>query len=627
MIGAPNVCLPEAEMPFSVPCARIPALLCWALAILCPVPALAVPVELPVSLDYAVVSDALGRQVFQGPDGSAELFRDSQDCNQLTLSDPRIEGTDHGQLRVITRVLARVGTPLAGRCILPFTWNGSIETFKEVVVAPLGGRVTFRVIDSNILSGDDEKRKMSGVVWNWIKAQVHPRLGGVTIDFGPALADLRTLLYEALPPGQVERGAIADSLQLQSARAELESMKVTFALDAPLPPTDWAPVSTAVLTEEELASWDAAWQSWDAFATWLIKDLATPAAPELRDALAEILLEARHELRDALAADVRDEDPVRSLFLSTWERLAPLLRDSDLNLPGARNVGLATFISAGNALQALDTAAPHLGLTLDSESLRRMARMLAPAVTEEELGYTTRVDPELRQLLGLEPELAIDSMEDTSASAPFAWLISPAWAAAVSPQLVKLLTNWIPAPNDLDRYLRTMEQLLDESIAAERKRGKVTDEYFDLYENLVRATAWQESCWRQFVENNGVIKPIQSSAGSVGLMQINQHVWRNIYDLEALQNNVGYNARAGNEIIAHYLVDYAIKRKEHEVRGNIHDLARATYGVYNGGPRHLNRYRREDTNAYLRGIDAAFWSKYQAIRKQGANAVRQCYGG
>jgi len=347
----------------------------------------------------------------------------------------------------------------------------------------------------------------------------------------------------------------------------------------------------------------------------------------LRATLTEVLLEARHELRDALAAEEREEDPVRSLFLSTWARLAPLLRSTDLNLPGARSLELATFISAANALQALDTAAPHLGLTLDSNTLRRMARMLVPAVTEQELAYSSQVDPQLRQLLGLEPELALEPLEDTDAAGPFAWLIAPAWAAAVSPSLVKLLTHWIPAQNDLDRYLRTMEQLLDESIAAERKRGKVSDDYFDLYEDMVRATAWQESCWRQFVKSNGEIKPIQSSAGSVGLMQINQHVWRNIYDLDALRDNVGYNARAGNEILAHYLVDYAIKRGEHEVRGDIHDLARATYGVYNGGPRHLTRYRRDDTNAYLRGIDAAFWDKYEALRERGTEAVKGCYGG
>jgi len=605
----------------------IAAPLCWMLTMLLPLPALALPIELPVSLDYAVVSDALSRQVFQGSEQQAELFRDNLGCNYLTLSDPQVAGTEDGLLRLTTRVRARVGAPVGGRCLLPFAWNGSIETFKEAVVEPNSGRVSFRIKDSNILSGDAGQRQMPGMAWNWIKDQVHPRLGAVTIDFGPAITDLRALLQDALPAGDIDPGLIASSLNLQSARALPEVITVTFALETPAPPPDWVPLPQDPLTAEELATWDAAWQSWDAFATWLVKDLATPAEPELRATLTEILLEARHELRDALAAEEREDDPVRSLFLSTWARLAPLLRSADLNLPGARSLELATFISAANALQALDAAAPHLGLTLDSNTLRRMARMLVPAVTEQELAYDAKVDPQLRQLLGLEPELAVELPEDTDAAGPFAWLIAPARAAAVNPSLVKLLTHWIPSPNDLDRYLRTMEQLLDESIAAERRRGKVSDDYFDLYEDMVRATAWQESCWRQFVKSNGEIKPIQSSAGSVGLMQINQHVWRNIYDLDALRDNVGYNARAGNEILAHYLVDYAIKRGEHEVRGDIHDLARATYGVYNGGPRHLTRYRRDDTNAYLRGIDAAFWDKYEALRERGTEAVRGCYGG
>ncbi|MEQ9394873.1 lytic transglycosylase domain-containing protein [Haliea sp.] len=606
-------------------CIAVP--LYTALTALSPPATLAAPVELPVKLDYALVSETLSRQIFHGPGGQAELLRDHRGCNQLTLSEPKVSGTDTGLLRLTTRVSARVGTPVGGRCLLPFAWNGRIETFKEALVAPGSGRVTFRVTDSNILSADAEQRKMSGVVWSWIKDQVHPRLGTVTLDFGPAVTDLRALLRDALAAGPTDPGLVADSLNLQSARAGADALIVTFSLDAPAPPSDWESAVETTLTTEELAAWDAAWQSWDAFATWLVKDLATPAEPELRAALAEILLEARHELRDALATDAREEDPVRHLFLSTWARLAPLLQSTELNLPSARGVELATFISAANALQALDSAAPHLGLSLDSNTLRRMARMLVPTVTDDELAYNDRVDPQLRQLLGLAPELEPETLEATAAAGPFAWLMAPAHAAAVSPSLVKLLTDWIPAPNDLDRYLRTMEQLLDESIAVERKRGKVPDAYFDLYHDLVRATAWQESCWRQFVKNNGEIRPIQSSAGSVGLMQINQHVWRNLYDLEALQNNVGYNARAGNEILAHYLVDYAIKRKEHEARGDIHDLARATYGAYNGGPRHLTRYRRDDTNAYLNGIDEAFQDKYVAIRQQGTEAVRQCYGG
>jgi soluble lytic murein transglycosylase-like protein len=163
-------------------------------------------------------------------------------------------------------------------------------------------------------------------------------------------------------------------------------------------------------------------------------------------------------------------------------------------------------------------------------------------------------------------------------------------------------------------------------LSQEAKRGKVPKSVQSIYDSLYRATAWQESCWRQFVERRGELQPIRSSAGSIGMMQVNQHVWRGIYDVAKLSNDIAYNARAGNEILVHYLVDYAIKKKEHEITGSDDNLARATYAVYNGGPRHLSRYRMPETKKSLRAIDEAFWRKYERIKQHGANAVRQCYG-
>ncbi len=603
------------------------ALFAAVLAMLCAPPAPAADIELPLELDLAIVEEALTAQLFTGADTKAELFHDSQSCNALTLSEPRVEGTASGQLRVTSRIEARIGLLLGGRCRLPVAWNGLIETFEDVRVTPGSDRVSFRVTDSNMLSSEDGSRKLPGMIWDWIKGQVHPRLSAITLDFGPALTELRSLIHDALPAELAERSAVASSLQLQGARANPESITVLLSMQAPSIPTVAARAGdTAPLSSAELAAWDDTWQAWDAFATWLIKDLAAPADPELRTELIALLMEARYELRQALAGERTGTDPVRSLFLSTWTRLAPLLRENALAIPGGRSLELAAFLSAGNALQALDNAAPQLGLALDSQTLRRLARLLAPSVSDDELAYSTAVDPELRTLLGLPAQLESEPLEGTTASGPFAWLIRPAHASSVSKSLVQLLTGWVPATADLDRYLLAMEQLLDESIAAERARGTVPSEFFPLYQDLVRATAWQESCWRQFVEEGGKVTPIRSSAGSVGLMQINQHVWRNIYDLEALQSNVGYNARAGSEILSHYLVDYAIKRGEHTVNDNIDDLARATYGVYNGGPRHLTRYRQGSRSAYLRGVDAAFWEKYQAIRSTGAAAVKQCYG-
>ena len=579
-------------------------------------------VALPFTLDYGVINQALTQQLFTAADGSAEVFSDGLDCNVLTLADPWVEGTVEGQLRVTTRVTARGGTPLGGRCLLPFQWTGVIETLEEAYVPPGTATVAFRIVDSRILTADQQNRSVPGVVWDWLKRYIHPQLGAVTLNLSPAVIQLQSLLREALPASAIERDAVADSLALKAVATHPEGIDLVFGLHAPAPPAGWAPPPQPPLTAAELAHWDAAWQAWDGFATWLILGLAAPADASLRNELADVLLEARHDLRDALANDRHDADPVRDLFLNTWSRLAPLLRDNAAHLPGAEAIQFATFISAANALEALDRAAPHLGIELDRDTLRSLARTLAPAVTDEDLEYNTDVDPRLRELLGLDPDLG----EAPETPLPFVWVIPRAEAATVDPSLVKALTGWVPAVTEIDDYLATMDRLIDESLRIEREAGKVPVAFLPIYEDMVRATAWQETCWRQFIARNGKVQPIQSSAGSVGLMQINKHVWRGIYDLDALHGNVAYNARAGNEILRHYLVDYAIKRKEHEISGNRHNLARATYAVYNGGPRHLTRYRNPETSKYLKGIDAAFWNKYQAIRKEGRDAVKQCYG-
>ena len=54
---------------------------------------------------------------------------------------------------------------------------------------------------------------------------------------------------------------------------------------------------------------------------------------------------------------------------------------------------------------------------------------------------------------------------------------------------------------------------------------------------------------------------------------------------------------AGSEILIHYLRDYAIAKGEHTATGEIDNLARATYAVYNGGPGHLRRYRKDKVHA------------------------------
>ena len=167
------------------------------------------------------------------------------------------------------------------------------------------------------------------------------------------------------------------------------------------------------------------------------------------------------------------------------------------------------------------------------------------------------------------------------------------------------------------------------TTALRTQRKKVLPgQHAKLFRNLVLTTAWQESCWRQFTRKGGKMQPLTSSVGALGIMQVNPHVWRGFYDVKSLRTSTKYNAEAGSEIIYHYLVDYAIKKREDKERKKPDDLARATYSAYNAGPRQLDRYRRKFPKGKIgHRIDADFWEKYQQIQKGNDLAVKSCFPG
>lgn len=609
--------------------------------------AVAAPLEIPVALDYGVVEQALDEQLFSGPGGTAEIYADPLRCNTLVLSEPRVEGTKDSRVRFLTSLHVQAGTPLFGRCWFAKSWRGTLETVQKAQVAAGSSTVSFRVEDSALLSADDQQQVLPRFVQRWIRDHVHPRLGAVTVDLQPAVAGLQELLdnvvREAPLPSSPSAAKLLSPLRITAVRPATEALVAVLSIevaDANADPLAAPRADTPPLTEDELAAWDAAWQDWDGFATWLVKTLALQARPALAEALAETLLVARHDLRDALARDDRDRDPVRELFLKSWERLAPLVQDLQTDLPGGQALRYATFVGAGDALQSLDLLAPHLGVRFDRNALRSMARVLVPTVTDYDLRYDTAVDPDLRALFGLEPDFAVasafggDKAQSWVAAFPAPllarltdWLIGSAHATQIRPELAQQLNGWVPRQREIDDYLLTVEELLDAVAKAERGRGKVPPARFDLYGALLRATAWQESCWRQYIERDGAVETIRSAAGSIGLMQVNVHVWRGIYDLNALHGDVVYNARAGSEILVHYLVDYALRRLDPGLLGNPENIARAAYAVYNGGPRHLNRVQQPGTSPALKKIDNAFRQKYRAMQTEGPLAVKRCLGG
>ena len=244
----------------------------------------AASVEVPVSLDYRIVEEALEQQVFTGANRSAEVFADSAGCNTLVMSDPRVSGGEDNRMLLITEMRARFGVPAGGSCLFSGDFNGIVETAQTAHVQTGAQLIGFRIVESRLLKAEDGKDALPGFMQRWIRDYVHPRLGGVLIDLAPAVSGIEELLGLVLEDAGVAPTTSPPQgppwpVSLVGVRLAPEAMVATLSLTVPDAPPGPAPTDQAPLTDAELAVWDAKWQAWDAFATWMVKTLAITASP------------------------------------------------------------------------------------------------------------------------------------------------------------------------------------------------------------------------------------------------------------------------------------------------------------------------------------------------------------
>lgn len=597
-----------------------------------------VDVTVPLQLDTAFLREAVVSQAYTDAGESARVWDDGSGCNHMVLSDPRV-ATAGGRLRLETRGEARVGTALGSRCLLVVDWAGRLAVHQAVSVEPGGTAVRFEVVDSELPDGG----MLGEAFWNLVKDHVHPRLDAVRIDLRPPLNELKAVL-PLLMPGEPETvAAIIDSVALRSVDVVDGGLRAVlgFRVEA----ADEAPVAAgteAPLDADELARFQAATQSWDAFVTFIVKYLAaTTAEVEVRRDLLFVLIEARYDILRILGGDTTGlgASPVRTLFLRTWSRLAPVLRRLSSTRPGQQGLNLLGFIAAADALEALDAIGPRINLELSADGLRRMARVLAPETAADPLHYDEGVDSELRGLFDFDAlpdnapvpgrEDGVDDDGESHGTGQSLWRILPLTEAMASTgpgkKLVARLNRWVPEKGQMHEYLPLVRDLLHHTALKVAGDSDLDRGLHDMFRDMVLATAWQETCWRQFVRSGDKVAPVTSAGGAVGIMQVIPAVWRGFYDGKSLAGDIAYNAAAGSEILMHYLVDYAIARGEHEVDGGTNNLPRAAYAAYNGGPSHLRRYRTARVAESLQRIDQAFWDKYRTIAGGDELAVAGCF--
>ena len=586
--------------------------------ILCTSAVRAEEVSFTLTIDYQILDRALRDALDANREGEAVLWGTRTGCRSLVLRDISVEPRE-GRVRFLARGSARLGFGFLHFCFAPLSWDGYLDS----VASPEIGRdwqLRFRDLDSHLYDAEWRRTAVASRLWELVKGRFEERIEAFHFDLAPPIDEAAALIRATSPPEHAEPVLAAlRTLRPRGVTAEADGVKVQVAVDLP-PPTPVIAVPEAPLSPEELQRWQAALESWDAFLVFVIKDLGLAGHdPEVRAELFDLLLASRHELLAALASEPRPGvDPVRQLFLKTWDRLHDVVRHAALRggLEG-RALRYTTFLAAGDALAAVDAAGPSLGLEISADGLRRLARLLEPEYAGDPLGYSEEPDPALRELFDFHEPNSTPGLEPEPAAPPSAWWWpGPGLAHADEPPsdparsaLVRRLDRWVPDDHELPSYRDAVNRLLDYVAAEARERNALDARLTDMFPHLVKTVAWQESCWRQFVRRNGKVTFLVSSTGDIGLMQVNRRVWRGFFDVRKLQWDIAYNGGAGSEILAQLLMRYGLK----EANAGLDNAARATYAAYNGGPGAYRRYRLARVPRVQRAIDRAFWEKYQAM--------------
>jgi hypothetical protein len=573
-------------------------------------------VALPLAVDYEILGMALDKQLADRR-GGLELWRSPDGCGSFVLRAAAVQPAEDGRLRIAGPASASAGLPFLGLCWANVSWSGRVD----IVASPEMGadwQLRLRDLETRLYDASGGKAAVADRLWSVINGWGEAELSAFTFDLGPPVSELTALLATfSGPPGTTPLARALTTVRPAGVSVERSAVRVLVALD--LPPGHAAPrVPEPALTPAQLRRWEAHLEEWDGFLSFIVKSLAGDNAdPAVRDELLGLLLEARRQLVAALGrGPAPGTDAVRSIFVDTWDRLRAIVRHTALQQQGdpARAWRYVVFLAAGDALATIDAVAPAAGLDFSSDGLRRLARSLDPGFAGDPLEHSDRADPQLQELFRFrDPDAPPRRRRTKLPGTSWHWL-GPRHAHAAGSDdewraVAARLDRWVPADGELTDYRLTLDRLL--TMVAERTIDPdALEERFDqLFTHLVKATAWQESCWRQFVRRGGRVTYLGSATGDVGLMQVNARIWRGFFSGAKLRWNAAYNAGAGAEILHQLLVRYGTR----EASIRLENAARATYSAYHGGPARYTRYRSARVASLGRAIDHAFWEKYRAV--------------
>jgi hypothetical protein len=598
--------------------------------------------SIPMTLDFGLLNALVTQSAFAPGQEQTVLLRQEDGCQGLAVSAPRFFA-EQDQLFFEMRIQVRHGLDVGNLCLLPVSFEGFLVMRKHPEIDPMTWKLRFATQSSRILDRNRQPARLATLAWRMVQDSVLPHQESMQVDLGPPVKNLQEFLPLVMSAQQPQAVLeMVASLRPASINVRHGGLRLDNEIRVPREMyRDQTPEIS--LSRDELDAFTTVWEAWDAFMVSLITRLAgEELAPDEQLLLLDLLLRLRHGFLEELAEEAPDRDLVRLQFMQAWEELEPLFRARLLNTRTDSLLGYLAFFSATDALRALDKLGPALGLEISRDGLLRLARWLADD-PEMLLEYGAEEDNHLRRILGLEPEEehAAPQLQPLSSrqgpglgqtARKLLGLLRPdtAWADTPSAETHSAAQKWLFQHGELDSYLQRVTQLLRNAADTALDTQKAGDVDPGFYEDMILATAWQESCFRQFVSKQGRASVLRSyNNTSVGLMQINERVWRGLYDQQRLRWDIAYNARAGSEIILLYLTRYALPtiQRTPELDWNQDGQARLVYALYNGGPAQKDTFPRRWAEKDFRASDRLFHEKWNWVRADDLNKVSVCLVG
>ena len=460
-----------------------------------------------------------------------------------------------------------------------------------------------------------------------------------SVKLAPPVEDLKTCIIPLFTPeAQTEAEMLLNSIRPGGMSIDNEGVIVSIIAEATEIEETEQIDSAEQLSESELTSFLELWETWDSLLVYLVSMLSEqPLAAADKQILMDLLLDTRHQFVSQINDQSIERDFVRDQFLEGWQQLSQIFRKHALYGSVETGLGYLSFITAADALMILDELGPTFGVEVSRSGLIRLAKILGGESLE--LNYSPGINRGLQQLFEVEPTEELEEpsqqqpatsnppQQDTSLRILFNSLneyLFPVAFAAPLPSFQEI-KKWQVPETDLTNYMDRIQKVLEVAVTTLGIHKDLSNTIIDMYHILIPAVAWQESCFRQFtVKKNKLTYLLSYNNSSVGLMQVNERVWRGIYDTQRLRWDIRYNASAGSEIVDLYLQKYALRKSGPDILADEQTLYQLVYAMYNGGPSQYAKFLKRKADGALYDSDNLFTQKYSWVKSQSWNNIERC---